>query len=209
MSIRTLSLLFIAFLSLASFDKKIQQNGNEWIYEQEKKGIKIFTKKSKWGNLRDSRAVMQVAATPEEMYKLLTDFDHYSTWMNRCSKSRLVARLSDNEFIAHLHFSSPWPVKDRDCVVRVKVVKEANGVITITQISEPKYIKEQDDVVRIEQLTSVWRLTPKNGGTEIVNEYGTNPGGNIPDWMVNTQSVDYPQATFEGLQIKATTKKGR
>ncbi len=209
MSIRTLSILFIAFISLASFEKKIQQTGNEWVYEQEKKGIKIFTKKSKWGNLRDSRAVMQVAATPEEMYKLLTDFDHYSTWMNRCSKSRLVARLSDNEFIAHLHFESPWPVKDRDCVVRVKVVKDANGVITITQTSEPKYIKEEDDAVRIVQLNSIWRLTPKNGGTEIVNEYGTNPGGNIPDWMVNTQSVEYPQATFEGLQIKATSKKGR
>lgn len=206
MKIPNFLLILLAFVSLTSFHK--QQTGNEWIYEQEKKGIKIFTKKSKWGNLRDSRAVMQVASTPEEMLKLLTDFEHYSTWMNRCSKSRLVARLSDNEFIAHMHFSSPWPVKDRDCVVRVKVNKDANGAITITQTSEPKYIKEQDDVVRIVQLSSIWRLTPKNGGTEIVNEYGTNPGGNIPDWMVNTQSVDYPQATFEGLQIKATTKKG-
>lgn len=206
MKIPNFLLILLAFVSLTSFHK--QQTGNEWIYEQEKKGIKIFTKKSKWGNLRDSRAVMQVASTPEEMLKLLTDFEHYSTWMNRCSKSRLVARLSDSEFIAHLHFSSPWPVKDRDCVVRVKVITDANGAITITQTSEPKYIKEQDDVVRIVQLSSIWRLTPKNGGTEIVNEYGTNPGGNIPDWMVNTQSVDYPQATFEGLQIKATTKKG-
>lgn len=208
MKIRTLSILFIAFLSLASFNR--QQSGNEWVYEQSKKGIKIFTKKGRWGNLRDSRAVMQVANTPEEMLKLLTDFDNYHTWMPRCTKSRLVARLSDSEFIVHMHFDAPWPVKDRDCVVRVKVIKDTStGAITITQTSEPKYIKEQDDVVRITQLVSTWKLVPKDGGTEVVNEYASNPGGNIPDWMVNTESVDQPMQTFENLQIKATTKKGK
>lgn len=149
---------------------------------------------------------MQVAKTPDEMMKLLTDFDNYHTWMPRCSKSRMVARLSDNEFIAHLHFEAPWPVKDRDCVVRVKVVKDSkNGSITITQTSEPKYLKAENDVVRIEQLVSTWKLIPKNGGTEVVNEYASNPGGNIPDWMVNTESVDQPMQTFENLQQKVNT----
>ncbi|MBS1612966.1 MAG: SRPBCC family protein [Bacteroidetes bacterium] len=197
-------LILLAFLSLSSFHR--QQTGNEWVYEQSKKGIKVFTKKSKWGHLRDARAVMQVAKTPDEMMKLLTDFDNYHTWMPRCSKSRMVARLSDNEFIAHLHFEAPWPVKDRDCVVRVKVVKDSkNGSITITQTSEPKYLKAENDVVRIEQLVSTWKLIPKNGGTEVVNEYASNPGGNIPDWMVNTESVDQPMQTFENLQQKVNT----
>ena len=197
-------LILLAFLSLSSFHR--QQTGSEWVYEQSKKGIKVFTKKSKWGHLRDARAVMQVAKTPDEMMKLLTDFDNYHTWMPRCSKSRMVARLSDNEFIAHLHFEAPWPVKDRDCVVRVKVVKDSkNGSITITQTSEPKYLKAENDVVRIEQLVSTWKLIPKNGGTEVVNEYASNPGGNIPDWMVNTESVDQPMQTFENLQQKVNT----
>lgn len=203
MKIRTFLLLTLAILSLASFKK--QQDGNEWVYEQSKKGIKVFTKKSKWGHLRDARAVMQVAKTPEEMLKMLTDFNNYHTWMPRCSKSRLVARLSDSEFIVHLHFEAPWPVKDRDCVVRVKVTKDNSGAITITQTSEPKYLKAENDVVRIEQLVSTWKLIPRNGGTEIVNEYASNPGGNIPDWMVNTESVDQPMQTFENLQQKVNT----
>lgn len=197
-------LILLAFLSLTSFHR--QQNGSEWVYEQSKKGIKVFTKKSKWGHLRDAKAVMQVAKTPEQMLKLLTDFDNYHTWMPRCSKSRLLARLSDSEFIVHMHFEAPWPVKDRDCVVRVKITKDAKtGIITLTQTSEPKYLKNQDDVVRIEQLVSTWKLIPKDGGTEIVNEYASNPGGNIPDWMVNTESVDQPMQTFENLQQKVNT----
>jgi len=198
-------ILFLAFCTLTSFKK---QNNDEWVYEQEKKGIKVFTKKGKWGHLRDSKATMQVSSTPEQMLATLTDFSGYQTWFPRCSKSRVVARLNENEFIVHLHFNAPWPVKDRDCVIRVKVTKDkTTGAITILQTSEPKYLKEEDDAVRIQQIQSVWKLTPKNGGTEVVNEYSSNPGGNIPDWMTNTQSVENPMVTFENLKVKATTKK--
>jgi len=205
-SYKVLLLLFLAFISLSSFKK--QQQLDEWVYEREKKGIKIFTKKSKWGHLRDSKAQMFVSTSPEEMLKFLTDFDNYKTWFPRCSQSKVVARLNENESIVHLFFDAPWPIKNRDCVIRVKVDKNNNtGTVTITQTSEPKYLKQQDEVVRINQLISVWKITPKNGGTDLYNEYATNPGGNIPDWMTNTQSVENPLATFESIQQKVVTKK--
>ena len=198
-------ILFLAFTSLASFKK---QTTEDWVYERDKKGIKVFTKKGRWGHLRDSRATMFVASKPEQVFKVLTDFDNYNVWFPRCSKSRTVARLNDNEFIVHLHFNAPWPVKDRDCVIRVKIDKDkTTGAVTILETSEPKYMREEEDVVRIQQIQSVWKLIPKNGGTEVINEYSSNPGGNIPDWMTNTQSVDNPLATFENLQEKAITKK--
>lgn len=198
----------MAFFMLASFKVPQQGQVDGWVYERDKKGIKIFTKKSKWGKLRDCRATMTVALSPERMLKILTDFDNYKTWMTRCRKSSVVARLSDNEFIVHMVFNGTWPVKDRDCVVRVKIVRDARtGAITITETSEPKYIREESDAVRIQQLVSTWKLTPKNGGTEVVNEYASNPGGSIPDWLVNTQSVDNPMSTFENLQEKSSTRK--
>lgn len=198
-------LVFLAFLSLSSFTRPV--NGDEWVYEREKKGIKIFTKKSKWGHLRDCKAIMSVSSTPDEMLRLLTDFEHYTTWFPRCTKSRVVARLSDNEYIVHMVFAAPWPVKDRDCVVRIKYVKDpASGIITVTETSEPKYLREEANVVRIEQLVSSWKLIPDHGGSQVINEYSSNPGGNIPDWMTNTQSVDNPMTTFENLQQKASTR---
>ena len=200
-------ILFLAFLSLASFKHPAPQ-GDEWVYEREKKGIKIFTKKSKWGHLRDCKAVMTVSSTPEQMLRVLTNIEEYKTWMPRCKRSQMVARLNENEFIMHLVFTAPWPVKNRDCVVRVRVEKDAKtGVILVTETSEPKYLREEDDVVRIQQLVATWKLIPVTGGTEIINEYASNPGGNIPDWMVNTQSVENPLATFENLQEKSAARK--
>ncbi|HLP51519.1 MAG TPA: START domain-containing protein [Chitinophagales bacterium] len=198
--------VFLAFISLASFKK--QQQVDEWVYEREKKGIKVFTKKGKWGNLRDSKAVMVVSGSPQTIYNFLTDFSNYNTWYPRCSKSRVLAKLSENEMIVQLYFDAPWPVKDRDCILRIKTVRDAKtGTITMYQTSEPKYTREESDVVRIQQIQAVWKLTPKNGGTEIINEYASNPGGNIPDWMTNTQSVENPLVTFENIQEKTTGKK--
>ena len=198
-------ILLLAFLSLASFKK---QTTDEWVYEQEKKGIKVFTKKGKWGRLRDSKATMVVSTSPAQMLATLTNFDNYKEWFPRCSKSRLLARLGDNEYIVHLYFDAPWPVKNRDCVIRVKVNKDPkSGMIVISQTSEPKYVREEADVVRIQQIQSVWKLIPKNGGTEVINEYSSNPGGNIPDWMTNTQSVETPMVTFENLMHKTSTQK--
>lgn len=193
-------------LALVSFKQREQVD--EWVYAREKQGIKIFTKKSKWGKLRDSKATMIVSSTPDEMLALLTDFENYHKWLPRCKKVRTLARLSENEFIIHMVFNSPWPVADRDCVIRVKVEKnKSTGAILITQTSEPKYIKADEGVVRIQQLTGLWKLIPKPNGTEVTNEYSTNPGGNIPDWLTNSQSVENPLATFENLQQQSAIKK--
>ena len=201
-------IVFLAFLTLKSFGTPQQKPVEGWVYERDKKGIKIFTRKSKWGKLRDCKATMEVATTPDQMLKVLTDFNNYKTWMPRCRKSGVVARLNDNEFIVHMVFNGTWPVKDRDCVVRIRIDKNSKtGIITITETSEPKYIREEADVVRIQQLVSIWTLVPKDGGTEVTNEYSSNPGGNIPDWLVNTQSVDNPYSTFENLQEKSSTRK--
>ncbi len=199
-------LLLLAVFALSSFRKPTPVDG--WVYEREKKGIKIFTKKSKWGRLRDSKAVMLVSESPEQMLQLITDFEKYPTWLPRCKKARVLARLSENEFIAHIVFNAPWPIADRDCVVRIKIEKDPDtGIILITEVSEPKYLKEQEGVVRIQQLVATWKLVPKSMGTEVTNEYSSNPGGNIPDWMTNTQSVENPLATFENIQQQTITKK--
>lgn len=166
-------ILFLAFCSLTSFRIHPPQD-DQWIYEREKKGIKIFTKKNKWSKLRDCKATMTVAITPDQMLRVLTDFEHYD-WMPRCKKSRVIARLSDSEFIVYQVYTAPWPVKDRDCVIHYKIDRDPkNGSILITEASEPKYLRESADYVRIEQLVATWKLVPDgNGGTQVVN--GTQP----------------------------------
>lgn len=204
MRVKVLIMLSLGILLVAF---KFPQQG-DWVYERGKEGIKIFTRKSNLGKLRDSKATMVVSTSPDQMLKILTDFSSYPTWMPRCKEARVVARLSDSEFITYMVISAPWPLKDRDCVMRVKISKDAQtGVITITETSDPKYVREQDGVVRIKLMVSTWTLVPGKDGTLVTNEYSSNPGGDVPDWLTNTQSVENPLNTFENLQQKTASKK--
>lgn len=192
--------LILLSLSLSSFTFRFQVD--DWLLEREKKGIKVFTKKSRWGRLRDSKAEMLLPnAKVEDLVRFITDFDSYPKWVPRCREAKVLARISDNEFIAYMIFKSPWPVADRDCVVRVKVERDpTTGIVVIRETSEPKYVNRRSNVVRIEQMSSVWRIVPQKGGLLVSNENSTNPGGTIPDWLTNTQSVDNPYDIFTTIQ---------
>lgn len=197
-------------LVLSSFTWRFQVD--EWLLEREKKGIKVFTKKSRWGKLRDSKAEMLLPnAKIDELVKFICDFDNYPNWVPRCREAKVLARISGDEFIAYMIFKSPWPVADRDCVVRVKVTRDpATGTVNIHETSEPKYINHRSNVVRIEQMYSNWRIVPQAGGLMVTNEYSTNPGGTIPDWLTNTQSVDNPYDIFTTIQnVIPSANKGK
>jgi hypothetical protein len=201
-----LSLLVLTLCSFTRFQV------DDWLLEREKKGIKVFTKKGRWGRLRDSKADMVLPNTKvDDVVKFLTDFDNYPNWMPRCRTAKVLARFNENEFIGYTVLKCPWPIADRDCVVRVKVQKDpATGIVVISETSEPKYINHKSNVVRIEQMFAKWRIVPMNGGAQVTNEYSSNPGGGIPDWLTNTQSVENPFEMFSTIQnALPSTKSGK
>ncbi len=209
MKIRVIHLLLLV-LTLTSFTWRFQVD--DWLLERERKGIKVFTKKSRWGRLRDSKAEMLLPnGNINDLVAFICNFDNYPNWVPRCREAKVMARISDSEFIAYMIFKSPWPVADRDCVVRVKVERDpATGAVTIHETSEPRYVSRRSNVIRIEQMFSTWRIVPQSGGLKVTNENSTNPGGDIPDWLTNTQSVDNPYNIFTTIQNSITSSdKGK
>ena len=56
-----------------------------------------------------------------------------------------------------------------------------------------------------------WVFTPlENGKTQVYHQFGGDPGGSIPAWIVNMFLVDGPYKTMLGLQetiAKRSSKK--
>jgi len=194
--------LYLSLLVLVLSSYTWQSQVDDWLLERERKGIRVFTKKSRWGRLKDSKAEMLLPnAKIDELVKFLCNFDNYPNWVPRCREAKVMARISDTEFIAYMVFKSPWPVADRDCVLRVRVVREpSTGIVTINETSEPRYVTRRSNVIRIEQMFSIWRIVPQRDGLMVTNENSTNPGGALPDWLINTQSVDNPYDIFTTIQ---------
>jgi hypothetical protein len=97
-------------------------------------------------------------------------------------------------------------VANRDCVERVKIERNEATRTTIMHItSDPKYLSPVEGVVRIEKMIAYWKIVEKADGVEVTNEYASDPGGSLPDWVVNAQSVEGPYETFTSIQNKIPT----
>lgn len=197
---RTLQILgwIIAFL-LFGIDSNAQTAS--WDLKKEKDGIKVYTRNTTGSKLKDSKAVMEIPVSVERLTKELKKVSEYPNWMDKCEDSYTIEKKSDYEYYNYYRAPAPWPVDDRDVISRMVIRKGVRGRVIIHNQCKPDFIPKKKGIVRIKKYWSKWQFTPKdNGKTEVVLISSADPGGNVPDWMTNTASVDTPFKTFKGLK---------
>jgi hypothetical protein len=57
--------------------------------------------------------------------------------------------------------------------------------------------------VRMKNLKGSYELTPVEGGTAVVYTVDSDPGGNLPGWLVRDASKDLPLQTLKKLRSRA------
>jgi hypothetical protein len=123
--------------------------------------------------------------------------------MDRIRASRLLKKASDNEFYVYYEVTAPWPVTDRDLAILYKVAKMPNGGYKMDAMAKPDYVPPKEGMVRIPESISTWEFIPKgNNKVEVIFTNHSDPGGTIPDWVVNMAATDNPFNTLSNLRKK-------
>ncbi|MGB1247374.1 MAG: START domain-containing protein [Chitinophagales bacterium] len=181
---------FIVSLSFAQTD---------WELKKEKNGIKVYTKTKAGQTLKASKAEMTVDASVDDILGVLNDIPNYVNWTPKTESAKLLKQVSSTEYYYYTVIKAPM-VSNRDLVAHVKIY-ESGGSTIVDMTGDPDYIDEDEDLVRMPSYKGVYTLTAQgNGKTKIVLEYSADPGGNLPDWMVNTAAVDVPYDMFMDLE---------
>lgn len=176
-----------------------------WNLAKDKNGIKVYTRKMSGNTLKDFKGKVSIKASADKVAALLKDIDNYESWMPGCSDSRIL-KQEGNTFYQYFVQDAPWPVSDRDCVTKCVVSKNGDGSyqFDIVQANNFKGAPTSKSNVRIPSINSYWKITPT--GTDACQvEYFANsdPGGSLPDWLVNSAVVDQPFDTLTNLRKKA------
>jgi hypothetical protein len=207
-NVRWVVSLIAAVIVLSSFG--ISGEKGDWKQGADKEGIKVYTKKSEQGKIRTSRAEMFLDVPTATVVAALLDFNSYSKWFPSCMEAKILKQISDNEFISHLIYKTPWPLPNLDCVQRMVIDRKATGDTTyIRSRAEPDFIGASGSCVRIKQMQGSWTIVAVNGGVMVTNVYYTDMGGIIPYWLANTQSVEIPFNIFHNMRdfIHGKSKK--
>lgn len=174
-------------------------SAQSWKTAKDKNGVKVETRFLSGWTIKEFRATIYVNTTLERAVQAFSDPAQRKKFMSNAEVSNL-GQPSKDELITYYRGDSPWPVADRDNVSRSKFYRSAKEV-KVTMEALPDYIPAKKGVVRILRSKGYWLFTDLGNGTiKIVQQSVADPGGNLPDWLVNSAVVDTPFDMMMGLK---------
>lgn len=195
--------LFIVLLLSSLFSFSATAGTSAWELEEEEKDInlKIFTREVEGSNLREFKGEMLINTQMSTIAALLLDSKSAPKWMHQCVKFEVIDQVDPLTAIVYFINGAPWPVSDRDAVVKSVMSQDPESLILKVEISVVDgLVPEDDDYVRIPNMNGFWLFEPKEAGQILVTyQVHANPGGSLPDWLANSVVVETPYNTMSNM----------
>jgi hypothetical protein len=190
--------LFIAVLFSPAF--LFSQNSNDWVFKNEKEGVKVYYRKT--SDVHELKLVTSLKVSLSGLVTLLSEVENYPKWGYKVSESRELKKVSANESYYYSKLDFPWPLDDRDVVVRSTIVQDpVSRRVTATSIAQPDYLPTNKGVIRMRNAKTTWTLVPGQGGWTYVEYFiSSDPGGSLPDWLVNMAIDVGPRETIKNIR---------
>jgi hypothetical protein len=163
-------------------------------------GIKVYTCNTDTSKFKLIKVECELKCSLDILEKCLLDFDNYMHWQFNTVESKTVKRISDSEFIYYTKIEAPWPVSDRDMVVRLRSNRLDHQLI-ISANSDKGIMAEKEGLVRVPASRSLWIVNEENEERlEVRYSIQIDPGGNVPAWLVNWVCAHAPLQSFQALK---------
>ena len=152
-----------------------------------KNNIKVWTYQNSQNPVFLYKAETIYDTPLEKAVGLILDVDHAVKWVPYMGSVKVLSRDDKKgEFLLYMVLDFPFPLKDRDLVVQGKIVKDAQGVISIKNKAIDKGYAKNPDYVRLTHYEGDWSFQKLANNKVKVSTYGyANPEGSIPLTFVN------------------------
>lgn len=170
-----------------------------WELEENEGGIQVYSKEVPGRTLKATKSITVLNTTMDRMVQALTDPTQSINWMDRVASAEVIRRDSESTYWVHNLISLPWPMDDRDLVVKIEIQRSENRTV-VKMSGDPKMIPEQEDYVRMPDYQGSWIIEDLgNGRIRVTNESFADVGGSIPEWLQGGV-VDSALTTMENLK---------
>ena len=185
----------------------------EWTVVDDDEGVVVSVKKRGEGVLPVFRGTGIISAPVLDIVAVLHDPERRPDWLPMCAETRLLKEVHPLEYLLYERVDAPWPVNDRDIVLRseVRFQEDSRDVRIEFRADDSFRVPPVRGVTRMQSLRGFFLLRARGDeSTRVTYQLDTHPGGSIPGWMVEFFSEDTPRDTIVALrkQVRATRKQG-
>jgi uncharacterized protein YndB with AHSA1/START domain len=175
-----------------------------WQLVRSDKGIVVHRRTVAGSQLKEFRGIGVIEAPVSAVMAVLNDSEHRREWMAESKEQRTLEQIDLTTVVLYSRLAAPWPVADRDLVMRATTRFEAAQSRVVIEISSTTHPSAPPvkGVVRMPSMQAHWHLSPVLGGKWTHAEYQVhvNAGGSLPTWLANLSSKKIPYDTIAALQ---------
>ena len=174
----------------------------DWTTVFEAENLRVEQRDYHGSALREIRGVTRVGASLNALMALLKDARFNRHWVYRSGGAQILQENGYAQAYVHGIVDAPWPMQDRDTVVRFDYQQQADtGDITITITNFPDFLPPRDGLVRVPDFGGYWQLRPlEEGWVEVTYQVHGDPGGWIPVWVANYAAVTSVTKTLQAMR---------
>ncbi len=184
----------------------------QWSKTGETKGIISYSRQSASGVYEIYSAGM-VNAPIASIEALLRDVSARPQYIYGCAETTYadIPGLKNTTDVHYVYNKTRMPafLSDRDCVVKsVWTIDKSSGTIYCRSESIDSDYRFQANVVRMDNVVTQYTLIPRgNDLTLVICQAMADPGGSIPDFVVNMFTKSLGANMIEGIQKMANRPK--
>lgn len=182
----------------------VAETPDGWQPVRDDDGIVVHRRAAGGSSFDELRAIGIVRAPLAAVLAVIEARDNGTEWMFNCVESKTLEAVGDDGAIVYNRTRTPWPLADRDTVVRGRRRFEPGHVRVDFESVDYPARPPVAGVVRMPMVRGHWLLTPEASGaaTRVEYQMHADPGGALPAWAVNGFARDMPWETIDGLRAE-------
>ena len=163
-------------------------------------GVTVYEKEV--GDFLAFRGEGQITAPIGKLLYVIEDPTHWKDWIENFDNGRVLEKKTPFNKVFYQAFDSPFPASDRDIVYEAKTRRDkATGKVYVEMRSVIHPKAPRTVGIRVHLKYTRYEITPlANGKLHVVLETLSDPGGSLPNFLVNWAQRDYPVKLFQGLR---------
>jgi hypothetical protein len=211
-SVRLLKVLSIAVVSLVALifvghSVWKHSGSNQWEFEFEKKGVKVYSLKTPGMDRIQIKGVVQARSTLAHIVKYNQDTTVCA--LTGCIESRVIERVDDQLQFSTFRYNFPYPYKPREYVVRTQFHQNPRTKeLLLLYAAAPEKLPPNSCCFRVTDMYNTWRFTPlENGMVEVEQVLTMSDGEFTPDWWSKRQKLESMVARLSTMQARWDKRK--
>jgi ribosome-associated toxin RatA of RatAB toxin-antitoxin module len=180
-----------------------------WELAREAKATRVFARSSPASRMREVLVRSRIAAPPERVLEVITDYARYAEFMPYVEESRVIRELEGASWVFN-QLDFPWPIGDRYYTIEIatrRTDSEHPRIRVAWTLADPDPILPVGRGVLINVNDGYWELqaTPDGKHTDVTYYVHTDPAGALPAWAINFANARAAPEVIDAVRVRATS----